>query len=68
MYAILFHGKFETPDRDQFMAGLEKLIRQTNTKVDGKFTCQQFIDFSEVEYSEVQVLDSSSKETNQSSD
>jgi hypothetical protein len=57
MWAILFSGKFETEHKDEFLQGLEDLIKRTNTKVFGSFAYQQFVDFLEVEDSEVQVID-----------
>lgn len=69
MWAILFSGKFETECKDEFLQGLEDLVKKTNTKVFGNFTYQQFVDFSEVEDSEVQVIDEDAeKESSGTSD
>lgn len=69
MWAILFSGKFETEYKDEFLQGLEDLVKRTNTKVFGNFTYQQFVDFSEVEDSEVQVIDEDAeKESSGTSD
>lgn len=57
MWAILFSGKFETERKDEFLQGLEDLIKSTDTKVFGSINYQQFVDFLEVEDSEVQVID-----------
>lgn len=69
MWAILFSGKFETEHKDEFLQGLEDLVKRTNTKVFGNFTYQQFVDFSEIEDSEVQVIDEDAeKESSGASD
>ena len=69
MWAILFSGKFETERKDEFLQGLEDLVKRTNTKVFGNFNYQQFVDFSEVEDSEVQVIDEDAeKESSGTSD
>lgn len=69
MWAILFSGKFETEQKDEFLQGLKDLVKRTNTKVFGNFTYQQFVDFSEIEDSEVQVIDEDAeKESSGTSD
>lgn len=62
MYVILFSGKFETPDYDKFMTGLQKLVKETNTQIFGDFKCHQFVEFEMIEDKEVEFLDDAQKE------
>lgn len=48
MWAILFTGKFETENKDQFIYELEQLAKKTETKIEGNFQFHQFIDFEEI--------------------
>lgn len=61
MFAILFSGKFETPDYEKFMTGLKQLVKETDTKIYGDFKYQQFVEFEEIEDSDVEVLESDVK-------
>lgn len=67
MYNIIFHGEFETKDKDSFIQGLEKLAKETNTVIRGNFKIHEFVEFETIEDSDVEILDNNAENQDDSS-
>jgi hypothetical protein len=67
MYNIIFHGEFETKDKNSFILGLEKLAKETNTVIRGNFKIHEFVEFEMVEDSDVEILNNNAENQDDSS-
>jgi septum formation topological specificity factor MinE len=67
MYNIVFHGEFETKDKNSFIQGLEKLAKETNTVIRGNFKIHEFVEFEMIEDSDVEILDNNVENQDDSS-